>query len=152
VPGRQPLRSWLGFRVAEELATVRRRPMLPAYLAERIIVRESLRTDPDGALFTLRNMTRPAVLTAIEDLRLDGRALEAARVLVQTESGRVPLSRRVDLPFGRDLVLLVELSDPLEPGDHELEIDMTLPGVASGRVQVSGRVQPDQWSPRHGSQ
>ena len=152
VPGRQPLRSWLGFRVAEELATVRRRPMLPAYLAERIIVRESLRTDPDGALFTLRNMTRPAVLTAIEDLRLDGRALDAARVLVQTESGRVPLSRRVDLPFGRDLVLLVELSDPLEPGDHELEIDMTLPGVASGRVQVSGRVHPDQWTPRHGSQ
>jgi len=111
-------------------------------------VRESLRTDPDGALFTLRNMTRPAVLTAIEDLRLDGRVLDGPRVLVQTESGRVPLSRRVDLPYGRDLVLLVELADPLEPGDHELEIDMTLPGVASGRVQVSGRVQPEQWTPR----
>jgi len=71
-------------------------------------------------------------------------------VLVQTDSGRVPLSRRVDLPFGRDLVLLVELADPLEPGDHQLELDMTLPGVASGRVQVSGRVQPEQWPARRG--
>ena len=58
---------------------------------------------------------------------------------------------RVDLPFGRYLVLLVELSDPLEPGDHQLELDMTLPGVASGRVQVSGRVQPHQWPPRRGA-
>jgi hypothetical protein len=34
--------------------------------------------------------------------------------------------------------LLVELADGLEAGAHELEVDLTLPGVASGRVRVSG--------------
>ena len=138
VPGQQPVRSAFGFRVADDLGTRRRRPLLPDYLAERIVLRESLRPDSEGIRFTLRNRTRPAVLTEVADLRLDGRVLEGARVLVQTESGRLPLPRRLDLPVGRDMELLVELADELEPGGHELEMDLTLPGVASGRVRVSG--------------
>jgi beta-mannosidase len=138
VPGQSPARTALGFRIAADLATRRQRPMLPAYLAERIVLRESLRPDPEGVRFTLRNLTRPAVLTDVGDLRLDGRVLEGARVLVQTESGRLPLPRRLDLPVGREMELLVELAEDLEAGAHELEVDLTLPGVASGRVRVSG--------------
>lgn len=142
VPGRAPVRSSLQFQILSHVEAVRRRPLLPGYLAERIIIADSLQTDADGARFTLRNLTRPAVLTGIDDMRLDGRRLESPRVLVQAESGRVPLPRRVDLPFGRDVTMLVELDLPLEPGDHELEMELTLPGVASGRVRVSGRVGP----------
>jgi beta-mannosidase len=141
VPGQQPVRSGFGFRVAEELVTERRRPLLPDYLAERIVHRRSLRTDAEGVRFTLCNLTRPAVLTRIDDLRLNGRPLDGARVLVQTESGRIPLPRRLDLPVGREMELLVELPAlELDPGINELEVDLTLPGVASGRVRVSGRV------------
>jgi hypothetical protein len=139
VPGQQPVRSAFGFRVAEGLATGRRRPLLPEYLAERIVRGDSLRADREGVRFTLRNLTRPAVLTRVEDVRLDGRQLDGTRVLVQTETGRLPLPKRLDLPVGRELELLVELSEELDPGEHQLEVDLTLPGVASGRVRISGR-------------
>ena len=124
--------------------TGRRRPMLPDYLVDRIVLRDSLRPDSEGVRFTLRNLTRPAVLTRVADLRLDERQVDG-RVLVQTESGRLPLPRRLDLPVGRDMELLVEVPDAqLEPGDHQLELDLTLPGVASGRVRVLGRVETSQ--------
>ena len=139
VAGQQPVRSAFGFRVADDLTARRSRPLLPDYLVERIVLRDSLRPDSEGVRFTVRNLTRPAVLTQVGDLRLDGRVLERARVLVQTESGRLPLPRRLDLPVGREMELLVELVEELEPGAHELEVDLTLPGVASGRVRVSGR-------------
>jgi hypothetical protein len=84
--------------------------------------------------------TRPAVLTSIDELRLDGRLLVGPHVLVQTESGRLPMPRRLDLPVDREMDLLVEMPDDLEPGEHELEVDLTIPGVASGRVVVSGKV------------
>jgi beta-mannosidase len=138
VPGQAPVRSAFGFRVAEGLVTGRRRPRLPDYLVERIVLRDSLRADADGVRFTLRNLTRPAVLTGVADVRLDGRQLDGVRVLVQTESGRLPLPRRLDLPVGREMDLLVELAEELEPGEHELELDLTLPGVASGRVRIVG--------------
>jgi beta-mannosidase len=139
IPGQAPVRSAFGFRVAAELATARRRPMLPDYLADRIVVRDSLRQDLDGVRFTLRNRTRPAVLTSIDELRLDGRLLVGPHVLVQTESGRLPMPRRLDLPVDREMDLLVEMPDDLEPGEHELEVDLTIPGVASGRVRVTGK-------------
>ncbi|MBJ7613365.1 MAG: hypothetical protein DLM67_26215 [Candidatus Nephthysia bennettiae] len=140
LPGRPPLQSALVFRVAEDLVTERPRPLLPAYLANRLAVGDSLRFEGEGVLFTLRNLTRPAVLTGIGEMLLDGRPLDGARVLVHTESGRVPLPRRLDLPVGRETVLLVELQYPPEPGEHVLELDVTVPGVASGRVRLRGSV------------
>jgi beta-mannosidase len=139
VPGAPALRSALIFRVAEELVIERPRPLLPIYLAERLAICDSLRSDVEGVLVTLRNLTRPAVLTSVTGMRLDGRPLDGARVLVHSDSGRVPLPRRLDLPVGRETTLLVELIQPLEAGDHVLELDVTVPGVASGRVQVKGR-------------
>jgi beta-mannosidase len=139
VPGQSPVRTAFGFRVANGLTSARRRPLLPDYLVERIVLRDSLRGDREGVRFTLCNLTRPAVLTRVDDVRLDGRQLDGARVLVQTDSGRLPLPRRLDLPVGREMELLVEVAEELEPGDHELELDLTLPGVASGRVRITGR-------------
>ena len=141
VPGRPAMPSALVFRVAEDLTTERPRPLLPSYLASRLAVADSLRFGQDGVRFTLRNLTRPAVLTGIGEMRLDGRPLDGARVLVDTESGRVPLPRRLDLPVGRETTLLVEFQYFPEPGDHELDLDLTVPGVASGRVRVRGSVQ-----------
>jgi beta-mannosidase len=140
LPAGPTLRSALIFRVAEDLVTERPRPVLPAYLAERLAMSDSLRPDSEGLLFTLRNLTRPAVLTSVGELRLDGRPLDGARVLVHTDSGRVPLPRRLELPVGRETTLLVELANPLEAGEHVLELDVTVPGVASGRVRVKGSV------------
>src|SRR5207302_6802848 len=59
VPGQAPIRSAFGFRVAERLTTGRRRPLLPDYLVDRIVLRGSLRADHDGVRFTPCNHTRP---------------------------------------------------------------------------------------------
>src|SRR2546430_4086242 len=64
VPGQAPIRSAFGFRVAEGLTTGRRRPLLPDYLVDRIVLRDSLRADGEGGRFNLSNPTRPAGLTA----------------------------------------------------------------------------------------
>lgn len=132
--------SVLHFRIADALPTERRRPLLPAYIADRLVVAGSLRQLEDGLRFTLHNRTRPAVLARLGGFHVDGARLDGPRVLVETEAGRVPFARRVELPVGRDVVLVVELEQPLDPGEHDLELDLTVPGVASGRVLVKGRV------------
>jgi beta-mannosidase len=139
--------SVLGFRVAADLEVVRRRPQLPAYLAERLVERSSLRRHPEGLRFRLLNQTRPAVLTGLADLHLDGRALTLPVVLVESGSGRAPLPKRLDLPVGRPLEIVIELEEPLEPGDHTLDADLTVPGVGSGRVRVTGRVAEEETRP-----
>ncbi|MBO0704596.1 MAG: hypothetical protein J2P39_04695 [Candidatus Dormibacteraeota bacterium] len=136
LPDREPLVSELLFRIADRLDNVRRRPLLPGYLAGRIVVDESLVQSPEGFQFTLRNRTQPAILTALGEVRLDGEPIPNPRLLLATDAGRLPLPRRVELPLERDVVIFVEVPAPLEVRGHELEVDLTLPGIASGRVRV----------------
>ncbi|MFZ0217897.1 MAG: glycoside hydrolase family 2 TIM barrel-domain containing protein, partial [Candidatus Dormiibacterota bacterium] len=144
LPGREPQTTELLFRIADRLETVRRRSLLPVYLAERIVVDGSLRQVPEGLRFTLRNRTRPAVLTGLGEVRLDGGQVPEPRLLLETDGARIPVPRRVELPVDRDVEILLELTRRLEPGEHELEVDLTLPGIASGRVRVRGRTAEEE--------
>ena len=38
-------------------------------------------------------------------------------------------------------MILLELGERMTPGEHELEVDLTVPGVASGRVRIKGRIE-----------
>jgi hypothetical protein len=132
----------LEFTVAASLPDRRERPLLPDFLAVRLVEPGSLEVAPSSLRFALRNRTRPAVLTGLRDLRLDGVLLAGARLLVETPSGRVPLPRRLELPLDRPVRVVVEI-DPATPpkngpADGVLEVDLTVPGVAGGRVRVSG--------------
>jgi hypothetical protein len=127
----------LEFRIAEELPGRRPRPPVPGFLAERLVQAGSLRVDDSTARFTFVNRTRPAVLAELSGLRLDGVALAGARVTLETSSGRVPLGRRVDLPLGRPLPIHVELDREPGAGAHQLEFEITVPGIASGMLRVS---------------
>jgi hypothetical protein len=90
--------------------------------------------------FTLENRTRPAVLTGLTGLRLDGVVLGRPELQVETHAGRAPLPRRLDMPLGRTLRVHVVTGEPLGGGSHSLEADITVPGVASGRLVVEGTV------------
>jgi hypothetical protein len=132
----------LEFTVAASLPDRRERPLLPDFLAVRLVEPGSLEVSPSSLRFALRNRTRPAVLTGLRDLRLDGVLLAGARLLVETPSGRVPLPRRLELPLDWPVRVVVEF-DPATPprngpADGVLEVDLTIPGVAGGRVRVSG--------------
>jgi len=126
----------LEFTVAEELPGRPRQP-IPDFLAERLVEAGSLRVEDSTARFRFVNRTRPAVLAGLSGLRLDGVALAGARITVETPSGRVPLGRRVDLPLGRPLPVHIELDREPGSGAHELEFDITVPGIASGVLRVS---------------
>ncbi|MGH7904659.1 MAG: glycoside hydrolase family 2 protein, partial [Candidatus Dormibacteraceae bacterium] len=128
VAGRVAARTGLEFWIGARPAPRRRRP-LPRYLAERLVQAGSLRREPDGLSLVLLNRTRPAAMTGIGELHLDGTPLGDPRIAVEGASGRVPLSRRLELPVGRPVRLAVEMGEPLEPGEHVLELDITLPGV-----------------------
>jgi beta-mannosidase len=140
VAGRLIDRSELRFTVTSSLPPPRERPELARYLAERLADLTSLRAEEDGMSFALENRTRPAVLTGVMGLRLDGVVLARHDLQVETNAGRAPLPRRLDLPVGRTQRVYVVIGESLGPGAHSLEADITVPGVASGRLVVEGKV------------
>ena len=133
-------RTELHFTVTSTLPSPRPRPELPRYLAEGLADLVSLRTEKDGLSFVLENRTRPAVVSGIGGLRLDGIPLSRHDIQVETHAGRAPLPRHLDIPVGRRLRIHVVTGEPLGAGRHSLDADITVPGVASGRLLISGTV------------
>jgi len=133
-------RTELRFTVTATLPSPRPRPELPRYLAEGLADLASLRTEKDGLSFVLENRTRPAVVAGLTGLRLDGIPLARHDVQVETHAGRAPFPRHLDMPVGRRLRIHVVTGEPLGAGRHLLDADLTVPGVASGRVVISGTV------------
>ena len=130
----------LNFTVTSNTPIPRLRPELPAYLAERLADLRSLQGEPDGLSFVLENRTRPAVLTALTGLRLDGRLLTRHEILVEAHAGRAPLPRRLDMPLERPIRVYVVTGERTAPGSHALEADISVAGVGSGRVVIEGSI------------
>ncbi|MDQ6877547.1 MAG: hypothetical protein M3082_07575 [Candidatus Dormibacteraeota bacterium] len=150
IGGRVVDRAELLFAVTSNLPPPRPRPELARYLAERLADLDSLKSEADGLSFALENRTRPAVLVGLTGLRLDGVVLAHKDVQVETHSGRAPLPKRLDMPLGRRLLVHVVTGEPLGGGVHSLEADITVPGVASGRLVVEGNVLTPQEAARPG--
>ncbi len=142
ISGREIDRTDLRFTVTSNLPPARPRPEIPHYLAERLADVTSLRSEQLGLSFALENRTRPAVLVGITGLRLDGVVLARHELQFETNAGLAPLPRRLDLPLGRRIVVHVVTGAPLGAGGHSLEADITVPGVASGRLVIEGVVPP----------
>ena len=138
VSGRVIDRTELRFTVTSALPSARPRPELPRYLAEGLADLASLRAEKDGMSFILENRTRPAVIGGISGLRLDGVPLARHDIQVETHAGRAPFPRHLDLPVGRRMRIHVVTGEPLGAGRHSLDADITVPGVASGRVLING--------------
>jgi beta-mannosidase len=138
--GRELDRAELPFTVTSSLPSPRPRPEIPRYLAERLADVNSLRAENEGMSFVLENRTRPAVLVGVTGLRLDGIVLARHHLQIETHAALAPLPRRLDLPLGRRVVVHVLGGDPLGAGSHSLEADITVPGIASGRLVIEGSV------------
>jgi beta-mannosidase len=129
-------RSELVFTVGAAPASTTPRPEIPRYLAERLADLRSLRAENQGLSFALENRTRPAVLVGVTGLRLDGVLVTGHQLQIETNAGLAPLPKRLDMPLGRRLVLHVVTRETLGAGAHSLEADVTVPGVASGRLVI----------------
>jgi beta-mannosidase len=134
--GRNVDRAELLFTVTSTQPPVRHRPEIPRYLAERLADLHSLRSEGRGLSFALENRTRPAVLVGVTGLRLDGVLVTGHQLQIETNAGLAPLPKRLDMPFGRRLVIHVVTGGPIGAGAHSLEADVTVPGVASGRLVI----------------
>ena len=137
----------LDLEVSAAPAPERRRRPLPGYLAERLVDPKSLRSDARGLSVELLNQTRPAALTAVHGLTLDGNPVDTHHVLAEISGRTLPLPKRLELPVGRRIRLLVDLGEPLRPGRHALELDLTVAGVANGLLVVEGFVAPEEVRP-----
>ncbi|MDQ6746542.1 MAG: hypothetical protein M3010_00335, partial [Candidatus Dormibacteraeota bacterium] len=133
--------------IARESAVRTRSRNVPDYLAARLVDFASLRPDPQGLSFDLLNQTRPAALTGLHRVVLDGDLVEAQHILADISGRTLPLPKRLELPVGRRVRLLIDLGASLRPGEHVLELELTVPGVASGRVRIEGFVQPEELAP-----
>src|SRR3981081_971126 len=139
--GRELDRADLRFTVTSNLPLPRPRPEIPRYLAERLADVTSLRAEHEGMSFVFENRTRPAVLIGVTGLRLDGIVLAGHQLQIETNAGLAPLPRRLDLPLGRRLSVHAVTGEPLGGGARSLEADITVPGVASGRLVIEGTVE-----------
>jgi beta-mannosidase len=128
------------FTVASVITAVRPRPEIPRYLAERLADLHSLRAEKHGMSFVLDNRTRPAVLVGIGGLRLDGVTVSGHQLQIDSNAGLAPLPKRLDMPVGRRLVLHVVTGESIGSGNHSLEADITVPGIASGRLVIENGV------------
>ena len=136
-------RAELRFKVSATSAPARPRPEIPRYLAERLADLHSLRSEKASVSFALENRTRPAVLVGVTGLRLDGVLVTGHQLHIETSAGLAPLPKRLDMPLGRRLVVHVVTGAPLGTGAHSLEADVTVPGVASGRLVIENGPMPD---------
>ena len=142
VSGREVDSTELSFAVTATLPAVRARPEIPRYLAERLADLRSLRSETQGLSFALENRTRPAVLAGVTGLRLDGVLVTGHQLQIETNAGLAPLPKRLDMPLGRRLVLHVVTGGPIGAGAHSLEADVTVPGIASGRLVIENGAMP----------
>lgn len=126
----------LGFTVTSKMPPPRPRPEIPRYVAERLADLNSLQSEEQGLSFALENRTRPAVLVGISGLRLDGVLIPRHQLQLETHAGLASLPKRLDMPLGRRLVVHVVTGEPMGDGGHSLEADITVPGVASGRLVI----------------
>jgi len=133
-------RTQLRFTVTTSSPLERLRPELPRYLADRLADLQSLHAESDGLSIVLENRTRPAVLTTLTPLRLDGLTLPRHEVQIETHAGRAQLTRRLDFPLGRRMRVYVVTGQPPPAGGHALEVDIGVAGVGSGRVVIEGTV------------
>ena len=140
-------RTELRFTVTANVMPARLRPELPHYLADRLADLGSLQAEKDGLSLVLENKTRPAVLTTMTGLRLDGTLLTRHDIQIETHAGRAPLPRRLDLALGRRVRVYVVTGDALGPGAHTLEADVSVAGVGSGRLLIEGHVPAEARSP-----
>ena len=125
---------------------------VPKAVLKRLYNRSSLRNTEAGVRFSIKNRISPARLEAIERVAIDGRVVAPDRVRLSLDGQpEFPLTditseHSVDFPLGTLLVLDL-LIDPLEPGQHDIELGFRAAPFGSLTVSFSDELQARQRSP-----
>lgn len=103
---------------------------IPGFLARQVYVSGSLANEPDGFRLQARNGIGDGVLVGIGRIRVDEQAIDPRQISAQRD-GEDAIYRAVDISpeqpvtFRRgDVVTFHVAGWQLEPGDHDLEVEL----------------------------
>jgi len=145
--GGSPVTTELAFRVGGRGRCGRRLLVVPSVVGNRFYQRGSLRREPGGWSFALRNRYYPGHVTRLLHLRVDGAMVPLAEVeLVVGGKSHLASSVRPDFPLhvGLEQVLTVRVRGQApEPGPHELDLAAELQGLAGVLLRVGDRLRAE---------
>jgi hydroxymethylglutaryl-CoA reductase (NADPH) len=135
--------------ISEGVAMMR---FVPKALLKRLYNRASLRNCESGVRFSIKNRLSPARLEHVEHVRIDGVDIAPDRVRLSLDGNPefaltdVTPEKALDFPLGALLVLDLAI-DPLEEGDHDIELVFRALPFGTLTLSVSDRLQTRQRSP-----
>ena len=119
---------------------------IPGFIARQFYVEGSLQNTPNGFQLQAQNPMGSGVLTGVGQLRVDGREIDPSSVTAQREGDPEPMSARdvspanpVNVAKG-DRVTLHVVGAQLNPGEHQLEVELTELNLGALSFAISDRV------------
>ncbi|NBB91837.1 MAG: hydroxymethylglutaryl-CoA reductase [Gammaproteobacteria bacterium] len=125
---------------------------VPKALLKRLYNRSSLRNTEAGVCFSIKNRLSPARLEAVELLRVDGEEIASDRIRLSVDGSPATALPELlgddglEFPLATLLVLQLDI-DPLEEGEHEIELTFRAAPFGKLSVSVSDRLQSGQRAP-----
>lgn len=121
-------------------------PAIPPVILKKLYVKNSLRAEGDGFVFSLQNNIAPGVIQGFKGLTLDGKAVPLEQVsIVQPDGTVVPagaISEQspVLFPLGAMVTLRVG-GVSLSPGNHQLGIRVVVKDVGPLEIPIADKVE-----------
>ena len=119
---------------------------IPGFLARQFYVEGSLRNTDDGFELQAQNPMGDGVLIGVGQLRVDGREIMREDVSATRSNGADPISaveidkwHPVDVLRGEHVTLSVR-GPKLEPGEHQLEVELTERNLGALSFSITDRV------------
>lgn len=127
---------------------------IPSLLLRQLYTFGSLRNEPDGFRFSLKNRLSDAVLTRVHGLTVNGIAVALERLVIDLGDGAgVPAATFTDtrpMPFPlRQIAHLRTLTEPLGRGTHEIHLVIEVKPFGRLELKVKDAIGVDHPPARH---
>jgi len=120
-------------------------PVIPPTVLKKLYVKGSLRSEETGFAFDLKNLIAPATITAVAGLDANGGRIDDSFMTILPPSGnprpadRISPSTPLEFPVG--VVVTLQVADkPLESGQHDLMLHVTIKEIGSLSIPISDSV------------
>jgi hydroxymethylglutaryl-CoA reductase (NADPH) len=106
--------------------------LIPVSILNKLYNRTSLRNDPSGVCFSVKNRLSPARLDQVSHVVLDGRSIDVGLITLSVDggapmpAGQISPDQSIDFPLGTLLSFRLDIP-PLDEGEHDLEIAFHAP-------------------------
>ena len=118
---------------------------VPAYLLERIYVKDSLKNTEAGFEFAMKNVVDSGTLTRLMALELDGQALPLDRITVvtgQKERPAAEITPGAPLHFSVGSTMILRVAGTtVQPGEHKLNVRVNTWEAGAVTIPITATVK-----------